>query len=192
MRSPRSPAEPTPELQPVEVRYEHSQGLPALLEQLELSVLLTTYQAGRVVSVGSPQGELRLGFSRFDQAMGLTRTASGIAVGTRDGIWSLPANREIAPHIKPEGEHDIAFLARSCHHSGPLMGHDLAWGGEGLRDSLSHMRSTEMLLESGPQIPRCWLEAGLWTVGVIQALARLLSSLEKVLGWLLPPPASTG
>ncbi len=127
MRLESSPP-PAPGLQPVEVRYEHSQGLPALLEQLELSVLLSTYQAGRVVSVGSHHGELRLGFSRFDQAMGLCRTPSGIAVGTRDGIWTLPANREIAPHIKPEGEHDIAFLARSCHHTGPLMGHDLAWG----------------------------------------------------------------
>jgi uncharacterized protein (TIGR03032 family) len=128
----QSPPQPAEKLQAVEVSYEHSQGLPALLKQLELSVLLSTYQASRVVSVGSHRGELRLGFSHFDQAMGLCRTASGIAVGTRDGIWSLPTNRKIAPHIKPEGEHDIAFLARSCHHSGPLMGHDLAWGGDRL------------------------------------------------------------
>lgn len=126
------PNQPLTGLKSVEVRYEHSQGLPELLEQLELSVLLSTYQAGRVVSVGSHRGQLRLGFSHFDQAMGLCRTASGIAVGTRDGIWSLPANREIAAHIKPEGEHDIAFLARSCHHTGPLMGHDLAWCGDRL------------------------------------------------------------
>ena len=71
-----------PGLQSVAVRYEHSQSLAALLERLELSVLLSTYQAGRVVSVGSHRGELRLGFSRFDQAMGLTRTANGIAVRT--------------------------------------------------------------------------------------------------------------
>lgn len=114
------------------MRYEHTRGLPALLERLELSVLLSSWQAGRVVSVGSHRGELQLGFSHFDQALGLCRTASGIAVGTRDGIWSLPANREIAAHIKPEGEHDIAFLARSCHHGGPLMGHDLAWGNDRL------------------------------------------------------------
>jgi hypothetical protein len=102
MKSPAQPEAP-PELQPVEVRYEHTWGLPELLEQLELSVLLSTYQAGRVVSVGM-----------------------------RDAIWTLPANLGIAPHLQPEGEHDIAFLARSCHHSGPLMGHDLAWGGERL------------------------------------------------------------
>jgi uncharacterized protein (TIGR03032 family) len=112
----------------VAVSYEHSTSLPALLEQLDLSILLSTYQAGRVVSIGSHQGQLRIGFSRFDQAMGLARTPTGIAVGSRDAIWSLPASREIASRIKPEGEHDIAFLARSAHHSGPLMGHDLAWG----------------------------------------------------------------
>jgi uncharacterized protein (TIGR03032 family) len=116
------------ERQSVAVSYEHTTSLPALLERLELSVLLTTYQAGRVVSIGSHQGQLRLGFSRFDQAMGLTRTSTGIAVGSRDAIWTLPASREIASRIKPEGEHDIAFLARSAHHTGPLMGHDLAWG----------------------------------------------------------------
>jgi len=146
-----SPAEPpsASELQPVEVRYEHSQTLPALLERLELSVLLSTYQA-----------------------MGLCRTSTGIAVGTC--------------------EHDIAFLARSCHHSGPLMGHVLAWGCERLWDSLSHSPRTEVLLESGPRNPRCWLETGLWRAGVIRALARIRSCLDKVPSWLPPPAATTG
>ena len=128
MTEPSAVSEADAERAIVAVSYEHSQSLPGLLERLDLSVLLSTYQAGRVVSVGSHNGELRLGFSRFDQAMGLTRTPIGIAVGSRDAIWTLPANREIAPSIKPEGEHDIAFLARSCHQSGPVMGHDLAWG----------------------------------------------------------------
>lgn len=114
------------------VRYEHSVSLPALLERLQLSVLLSTYQAGRVVSLGSHQGQLQVGFSRFDQAMGLARTPTGLVVGSRDAIWSLPASCEIAPRIKPAGQHDIAFLARSCHHSGPVMGHDLAWCAERL------------------------------------------------------------
>jgi len=171
MTSPAQPS-PAPELKPVDVRYEDTQGLPALLEHLELSVLLSTYLAGRVVSVGSHRGELRLGFSRFDQAMGLCRTASGIAVGT---------------YI-----HVIAILARSCHHSGPLMGHDLAWGCERLWDSLSHSPRTEVLLENGPRNPRCWLETGLRRAGVIGALARIRSSLDKVPSWLPPPPATTG
>ena len=116
------------ERQGVAVSYEYSLSLPQLLQQLDLSVLISTYQAGQVVSLGVHNGEMRVRFAHFDQAMGLTRTATGIAVGTRKGIWSLPASREIAPSVKPEGEHDIAFLARSCHLTGPLMVHDLAFG----------------------------------------------------------------
>ncbi len=84
----------------VAVTYDHTTGLPALLERLELSVLLSTYQAGRVVSIGSHKGQLQIGFSHFDQAMGLCRTPTGIAVGTRDAIWTLPANREVASRDK--------------------------------------------------------------------------------------------
>jgi len=113
-------------LQHVDLRYEKSQILPALQE---LPVQLSTRQTGPLASVGSSQGQMRMGKPSLYQAIGVFRTASAIAVGTRDAIWSLTANREIAARIKPEGEHDIAFLARSCHHSGPLMGHDLAWCG---------------------------------------------------------------
>ena len=181
----KSPAQfqPPPGLQPVEVRYEHSQTLPALL---------STYQAGRVVSVCSHRGELQLGFAHFDQAKGLTRTASGIPVGTWAAIWTLPVNREIAPHIKPEGEHDIGFLARSCHHSGPLMGYDLTQRCDPLWDSLSHNPRSEVPLESSPRNPRCLLEAGLWRADVFRALARIHRCLDKVPSWLPPPPATTG
>jgi hypothetical protein len=72
------------------------------------------------------------------------------------------------------------------------MGHDLDWGCERLWDSPSHRLTREVLLESGPRNPRCWLEAGLWTVGVIRSLARIRSSLDKVPSWLPPPPVTTG
>ena len=109
------------------VHYEHSVNLPGLLESLGASLLLSTYQAGRVVSLGVDGQALTVGFSHFDQAMGLCRAPSGLAVGSRQAIWSLPASREIAPSIQPSQTHDIAFLARRCHYSGPLMGHDLVW-----------------------------------------------------------------
>ncbi|MEB3276441.1 MAG: TIGR03032 family protein [Cyanobacteriota bacterium] len=130
------PADPAPNpppsgLQPVPVRYEFSANLPELIDQLELAMVLTTYQAGRLVTVGSAGGELQVGFSHFPQAMGLARTPTGLAVASRDAVWRLPANREIAASIEPEAGHDIAFLARSCHRTGPVLAHELAWcGGE--------------------------------------------------------------
>jgi uncharacterized protein (TIGR03032 family) len=114
-------------LRPVPVRFEFSDNLPRLIEELQLAIVLTTYQAGRVVTIGSCGGELQVGFSHFPQAMGLARTPAGLAVASSDAVWRLPANREIAASLRPEAGHDIAFLARSCHRTGPVLAHDLAW-----------------------------------------------------------------
>jgi len=118
--------------QMIPVQYQYSVNLPKLLAQLSLSVLVSTYQAGRVVTLGVHQGKMRVGVTHFDRAMGLTRTPTGIVVGTRQMIWNLPAGRDIAPKIKPEGEYDIAFLARFAHLTGPIMGHDLGFAGDRL------------------------------------------------------------
>jgi uncharacterized protein (TIGR03032 family) len=131
MKHPPASSSPTQQ-NATEVSYEYNRSLPQLLEQLDLSLLLSTYQAGQVVSVGTYGGEIRVRFAHFDQAMGLTRTATGIAVGSKKQVWFLPAHRDIAPQIKPEGEQDIAFLSRSCHGTGPIMGHDLAFDGQRL------------------------------------------------------------
>jgi len=111
---------------PIDFRY--SDALPELLERLDLSLVFSTYQAGKVVSLGSRACSLQVGFSHVPQAMGLCRTPQGLAVGSREAIWQLPAQREIAPRIDPDAGHDIAFLARQSYVTGPILGHDLGWG----------------------------------------------------------------
>ncbi|MEI6331429.1 MAG: DUF4915 domain-containing protein [Pseudanabaena sp.] len=80
----------------VAVQYQHSAGLPELLTGLDMSVLITTYQAGKVVTLGVHEGKIQGRFTHFDRAMGLTRTPKGLALGTQKAIWQLPADREIA------------------------------------------------------------------------------------------------
>ena len=116
----------------VSVQYQHSVGLPELLTNLDVSVLVTTYQAGKVVTLGVHEGKIQGRFTHFDRVMGLTRTPKGLALGTQKAIWHLPADRELAAHIQPEEGYDIAFLARSCHLTGPLMSHELAYDGQKL------------------------------------------------------------
>src|SRR4051812_25560556 len=70
-----------------EVRHEYSHGLPALLDQLGVSLLVSTYQAGKVVAVGVAQGELALSYHNFERAMGLAVKPDGIAVAARAQVW---------------------------------------------------------------------------------------------------------
>ena len=115
------------------VDYEHSISLPGLLDHIGASLVVSTYQAGKVFTVGVHESKLVVRFHHFEQAMGIARTHTGLAIGTKRQIWLLPAAPpELARRVKPEGSHDVAFLARQSHFTGPIMGHDLAWCDSGL------------------------------------------------------------
>src|SRR4051794_8819040 len=111
-----------------EVRHEYSRSLPPLLDQLGVSLLVSTYQAGKVVAVGVAQGELTLSYHNFERAMGLAVKPDAIAVAARAQVWLLPAAPDLAARVEPAGRHDACFLTRSSHFTGEVQAHELAWG----------------------------------------------------------------
>jgi uncharacterized protein (TIGR03032 family) len=115
-----------------EVRHESTRTLPPLLTQLGVSLVVSTYQAGKVVVVGVAQGELTLSYHNFERAMGLAVKPDCIAVGARAQVWFLRAAPDLAAHVEPAGRHDACFLTRSAHFSGEIQVHELAWGCEEL------------------------------------------------------------
>lgn len=108
------------------VQYHHSQDFPGLLGQLGISLLVSTYQAGKVLVLGERDGKLDVQFHTFEQPMGLAVSPRMLAVGTRQAVWFLaaqPAERGLL-----EG-YDGGFLARQAHYTGPIRCHDLVWCG---------------------------------------------------------------
>ncbi|MEA5392272.1 TIGR03032 family protein [Cyanobium gracile UHCC 0139] len=114
------------------IPYQNSVNLPEILHRLGCSLVVSTYQAGKLVTVGSHAGELVFGLASFNKPMGVARTPSGLVVGGMAEVWTLPGYTGIAARLPPEGTHDIAFLTRSAHLTGAVLGHELAWGKQGL------------------------------------------------------------
>src|SRR6516164_2705013 len=96
-----------------EIRHEYTRTFPALLNQLGVSLLVSTYQAGKVVAVGAAQGELTLSYHNFERAMGLAVKPDGVAVGARAQVWFLKSAPDLAARVEPVGRHDTCFLTRS-------------------------------------------------------------------------------
>src|SRR5881227_2593873 len=115
-----------------EVRHNYTRTLPPLLSQLGVSLLVSTYQAGKVVAVGVAQGELTLSYHNFERAMGLAVKPDSLAVGARAQVWFLNSAPDIAPRVEPAGRHDACFLTRSSHFTGEVQAHELAWAGDEL------------------------------------------------------------
>jgi uncharacterized protein (TIGR03032 family) len=117
--------EPAPEFR--HIRCSHSDGLPALLTQLRLSVLISTYQTGHLVVVGAPRGRLMLSFHQFERAMGVAVKPGTIAVCTRKEVWFLRDAPDIAAKLQPPGFYDACYLARTTHFTDDIQAHESAW-----------------------------------------------------------------
>ncbi len=72
-----------------EVRYECSRHFVPILEHLKSTLLVSTYQAGKLVALCAENGKLALRFVNFDRPMGVAAREDGIAVACRDHVWYL-------------------------------------------------------------------------------------------------------
>lgn len=113
----------------LEVHYEYSSQFPRILDHLNASILVTTYQAGKLLIIGVEDGELKISFLDYEQPMGLAVSPSRIAIGTRRQIHFLVPAHETQGN---QSQYDGCFVPRSTLYTGNIHGHDLGWGTAGL------------------------------------------------------------
>ena len=112
-----------------DLRFSHTKGLPLLLRRLGISVLVSTYQAGRVVTLAAPSDDqLKVDTTSFPQAMGLARWPKGLVVGSQSEIWQLYGNADVASRFEelPVGRPDMAFMTTQSHFCGPVEAHEIS------------------------------------------------------------------
>ena len=106
----------------------YSPAFGQLLAQLGCSLLLSTYQAGKVIVLSS-DGEKICQLPRtFDSPMGLALEGDRMAIATRREIVLLADSPALArSYPSKPGCYDSLFLPRAVYFTGQLAVHDLAW-----------------------------------------------------------------
>jgi uncharacterized protein (TIGR03032 family) len=118
---------------PGPLRAAHSPNFPALLRQLGASLLVTTYQAGKLVLVRDEGDNLNTHFRAFQSPMGLALADGGarLAIGTTLQVWEFRDVPAVAQRLEPAGTHDACFLPRCSHVTGNVLIHEMAYGAGG-------------------------------------------------------------
>ena len=78
------------------MRFEYSPDFPVVLSQLKISLLVSTYQAGKLAVIGTRDGKVTFKFHHLDQAMGIAVGPRRIALGSRRQIYFLHPTPELA------------------------------------------------------------------------------------------------
>jgi uncharacterized protein (TIGR03032 family) len=107
-------------------------GLVELFERLGISLLVSTYQAGKLVIVRVQDGKLNTHFRSLHAPMGLAVAGGRLAVGTKNHVWEFHNQPEVAKKVEPAGTHDACFIPRVVHTTGDIRVHEIGWAGDEL------------------------------------------------------------
>src|SRR5439155_23378368 len=118
--------------EPVAFHYTQTDSFVALLHELDASLLVSTYQANKLLAVRADGQGLNTLVRTFDKPMGLAADSRRLAIGTRKEVWLLRNAPDIAARIEPAGLHDACFVPRSSHVTGDIGIHEIAWAGDEL------------------------------------------------------------
>src|SRR3954447_19248604 len=113
------------------LRAVHTTNFPALLRRLGASLLVTTYQAGKLVMVRDEGDHLNTHFRAFPAPMGMALAGDRLALGTKMQVWEFVDVPAVTPKLAPPGRHDACFLPRASHVTGNIQGHEMAWDADG-------------------------------------------------------------
>jgi uncharacterized protein (TIGR03032 family) len=125
------PATPGPEPEPP-LRSVHTSNFPQILQQLGISLLVTTYQAGKLVIVRADGDVINTHFRNFSKPMGLAVAGDRLGIGTAMETWEYHNVPAVAAKLEPAGKHDACFLPRLCHVTGDVQIHEMTWLNEEL------------------------------------------------------------
>ena len=107
------------------LRSVHTTSFPELLAQIGASVLVTTYQAGKLVVLRNDGGVLNTHFRNLHKPMGLAATGGKLAIGCNIDIWefhNVPAVcaklDESDDYPSTAAQHDACYLPRRSHCTG--------------------------------------------------------------------------
>lgn len=109
----------------------HSDTLPALLQRLDVSVALTSFQANRLMLVRSEGTTVDVLFREVPRPMGLAIEPQQMLLGSWAQVLEYRRHDALNSVIEPGLPVDASYVPHSTHVTGDINIHDIARGHEG-------------------------------------------------------------
>ncbi len=122
-------SEPLGTNEAIRVACEASGDFEAWLAESGGSLVVSTYQAGKVAMIGWDGRQPTLLMRQFDKPLGIAVQGSRLALATRQAI-TVFGNTPLLAHDYLEnepGRYDALYLPRITYHTGDLHTHDIAF-----------------------------------------------------------------
>lgn len=120
-------SETTDNREPV-VGYVHTKNLPELFLSQRLSLLVTTYQAQRILAfAGQPSQRMSMLMRVFPRPTGIAASESGLALCTKNQVWIFQRAYNLKGLDGQPLPYDAVFTPRKSYVTGDISAHQAVW-----------------------------------------------------------------
>ncbi len=109
----------------------HTSNLPDIFDKLGISLVVSTYQAGKVILIRNDGGNLNTHFRTFSKPMGIAADRTRLTIGGTNTVWYYRNVPAVAPKLEPKDKHDNCFIPRRIHVTGDIDIHEMAYDRSG-------------------------------------------------------------
>lgn len=116
--------------------FFYSNSFPKILKEIKSSLVYSTYQAGKLIFIGSLNGASIVKYAKnFKRPMGLAYDPSEkkLAIASKTSIDIFSTSSSISYHYPPAPKKfDAVFLPQASYNTGILDTHEIGWYGKNL------------------------------------------------------------
>ncbi len=121
---------PRPQGEPIQCAPDP--GFTEWLANSKGSLVVTTYQAGKLLMIGWDGKQLTLLMRQYDKPMGFDISGKKLVLASRNNITIHSNDPVLAKNYKQGVQYDALYLPRVSWHTGDLNVHDVAFANDGL------------------------------------------------------------
>lgn len=110
-----------------ELHSQHTSTFPELLNQAKASLVVSTYQAGKLILLRSNGESLNTHFVSLPKPMGVAFDKGRLSVGSGAHVIDYFNMENVGPKVEPINTHDSAFLPRRTHVTGDIDIHEMGF-----------------------------------------------------------------
>lgn len=155
----------SPATEAAALRSVHTANLPALFAQLGISLVVSTYQAGKVILVRNDGGVLNTHFRTFTKPMGIAADTRRLTIGGSNTVWDYRNLPAVAQKLEPSARMTPAICpgafmspAISTSMNWPMITRmSCGWSTPASAACVRSMPSTASSPAGGPRLSVPWL-----------------------------------
>jgi uncharacterized protein (TIGR03032 family) len=130
MTQPEQSASAVASNEPLDFSSVFTSSFAQMLSQGRVSLLVTTYQAGKLIVVRQRDNQINTHFKLFNKPMGLCGDINHFALGSLNQIQEFRNMPAAAPLLPSDIKHDAVYVPRQTHITGDIDIHEMAFDGD--------------------------------------------------------------